>query len=252
MKLKTLLTDLFEAPIITWEEAIAECHDFLKNNQVSLDAGYYPWSAQICEAGKFQVHHHQTNKRTSTDLPSAIDEAANSFFEKHFHYAYRDNAKFCSTMRLNAKNYVADGMNKRMCIVVPMGAPWSIVYSPKVKAFELVFNPDSPTVFKEQSAILGHPANEIWNDVFGTSHNETQFEEAYAAAADGPMTKEFERYIHGVLEHADYQKTSYLKGNALTAGNEFMLVSASYLVVDAERATRYTNAIEAMVNELED
>ncbi len=252
MKLNTLLTNLFEAPTISWEEAIAECRDFLKDSRAGLTAGYYPWSAQICEAGSFQVHHHQTSKHTSTDLPVAIDEAANSFFEKQFHYAYRDNAKFCSTMRLNAKNYAALGMNKRMCIVLPMGRPWSIVFSPKVKAFELVFSPDSPTFYKEQSAILGHPANEIWNDIFDTTYDADEFEAAYAEAADRPMSKEFERFIHGVLEHADYQKTNYLKGIALTAGNEFMLVSASYLVVDAERATRYTNAIEAIVTELED
>lgn len=252
MKLNTLLTNLFEAPTISWEEAIAECRDFLKDNRAGLTAGYYPWSAQICEAGSFQVHHHQTSKRTSTDLPVAIDEAANSFSKNKFHYAYRDNAKFCSTMRLNAKNYAATGMNKRMCIVLPMGRPWSIVFSPKVKAFELVFSPDSPTFYKEQSAILGHPANEIWNGIFGTTCNADEFAAAYAEAADRPMSKEFERFIHGVLEHADYQKTNYLKGNALTAGNEFMLVSASYLVVDAEHATQYTDAIEATVNELED
>lgn len=252
MKLKTLINDLFEAPMIDWNSAIEECDGFIRDNLSSLRGGVYPWSAQICEAGSFQVHRHQTSKRTSTDLPVAIDEAANSFFEKRFHYAYRDNAKFCSTLRLNAKNYAATGMNKRMCIVLPMGRPWSIVFSPKVKAFELVFSPDSPTFYKEQSAILGYPANEIWNGIFGTTCNADEFAAAYAEAADRPMSKEFERFIHGVLEHADYQKTNYLKGNALTAGNEFMLVSASYLVVDAEHATQYTDAIEATVNELED
>ena len=182
MKIRTLL----EAPNISWDDAIKEAIPYLHTNAHSMKRGFYLWSAQICESGSYQVHHHQTSKRISNDIPSNINDAANEYFEKKFKYPYRDNAKFCSVMRLHAKHHEVSGMNKHMCLVLPMGSPWTILYSTKIAVFEQVFSPDAARLVEEQNKLLApHKCTDIWNDIMGESISESQFIDRYTEVAEG-------------------------------------------------------------------
>ena len=241
---------LFEAPQISWEDAVKESAEFIHVNTRALKRGFYPWSAQICESGSYQVHHHQTAPRVSHDIPKNINDAANSFFESKFRYPYRDNAKFCSAMRLHAKHHEAQGMNKHMCLVIPMGSPWTILFSPKVAVFEQLFSPDAVRLVEEMDKILApHKSFEIWNDIMGESINESQFVDRYTDVAEGNHDAKFEKFIHEVLSRCDYQVTNKMDNQSILSGHEMMIVAQSYLIIDATRRSKYTDAIEKLVDD---
>ena len=245
MKLRTL----FEAPNISWDDAIKEAGEFIHVNISMLKRGFYPWSAQICESGSYQVHHHQTSKRISHDIPANINDAANAYFEKKFKYPYRDNAKFCSLMRLHAKHHESTGMNKHMCLVLPMGHPWTILYSTKIAVFEQVFSPDAARLIAEQNKLTApHKCVEVWNSVMGESIDESEFIDRYTEVAEGSYDEKFAKYIEELLSRADYRTTSKIDNQVMLNGHELMIVSQSYLVVDASRRTKYTDAIETLID----